>query len=847
MPFTLSDFKATFGKKSNAAETPKDRLQKLLKDFKPRIDAAVKRGDETAVDLWDKIKTAIADKDVETATYALNEAALLLPADFSRQDQLKKDFQAIDGRWKKQPNLPSRLRKEATDLKIAFESALFDSRYDDAAKHAEASKKLVAAFEVARNKFEADWPKLQRTVVELEARAAGGKLFEGHPQAAELRNTLNKVLRGSAEVLHQLRGRSEWDYESFVKDTLGPLVASADQVRQALVGAAPTGTPKATYEARYATEGKLLEKWETRINAQAQLLPAMRPAATDLLKLLADIQKEAGTADYAAALSLLDESVDVVLRMKTLSEAELRAGQARLEPKNALVAKAIDTHTKAKTLPTVQKVVDIAKMESIRGEIINMDQGADRDFLGVLSKHSQYEPIFWQVVSYFEDGPNALQPQDAKKAGPAYKKLLDDGDRKGFFAAMNKPDANPAALMSVAGAKEVLDRMVNEIGSKAPSKEDREFVQAAMKARFGLKEVTGGEDGKGMSSKALPRLYQVMKDLPDSHVLTNDLIQSIERQKGNDTSTHSAHTKKIVLKAGESGKRGGNFDDTTLHEVGHGVDGKFGFMSSHGESLQFGAWKRETLESARRVAGEDLGFYADFKKKGVSEKLLEAYLKAALTGKDPQTLKGQFEAINASGAKDFIADLSDDPGVKFALAEYTKLKVKDDTDLQRDIFFAARKKIAFREPERRAIGEAVAKAISEGTEFKEAVTQSTDVLTTKEKLPADDVWDDMAQHAAVAFASNVYMKPGDKGLWEQGDSGASKYAVKGRVYQESYQGDWWSYSLTARATKVSNYQFRHPMEWFAECYSRYWLGTLSPQHPLGKWLETQKSASPKKT
>jgi hypothetical protein len=847
MPFSLSDFKAAFGKKPDTAETPRDRLQRLLQTYKPRIDAAVKRGDATAVDLWDKIKNAVAAKDVETAIYALNEAALLLPADASRQDQLQKDFDALDARWKQQPNLPAPLRKEATDLRLAYDKAVFDARYDDAAKHLDVSKKRIASFELARNKFEADWPKLQRSVLGIEARTAGGKPFEGHPKAAELRGTLNKLLRGVADVPAALRGRSDWNYDLVNKDTLPLLTAQADQILQALDAAAPTGTPKAIFEARYATEGKLLEKWETRIKAQPQMAPVLKPAAAAVLKLLDDIRKAAAGADHAAGLALLDKSVDVVLRLRELADAELRAAQARILPKNVMVAKTLERLRKENALAPVQKAVDIAAMEKARGEYVNLDQGADRDLIGALTQYLRHEPIFWQLVSYFEEGPNAAQRQDPKKAGPAYKKLLDDGDRKAFSAAMNNPDANPAALMSVPGARDLLDQMVAGIGSKAASKDDREFLQAAIKARFGLREVTGGEDGKGMSSKALPRLYEVMKDLPESHVLSNELIQSIERQKGVDTSTHNPRTRKIVLKAGESGKRGGNFDDTTLHEVGHGVDAKFGFMTSRGESLPFGGWKQESLETTRRVAGEDLGFYAEFKKKGVSENLLEAYLTAILGGKDPHTLKGQFEVANGSDAKTFVASLDNDPGVQHAAAEYAKLTAKEDTDLQRDIFFAARKKIALKGAERRAIAEAVVKAVSEGAEVKHAIAQATQALTTKEKLPADAVWDEMAQHAATAFSANAYMKPGDSGLWQQGDGGADKYAVNGRVYQEAYRGTWVSYALPARATKVSDYQFRHSMEWFSECYSRYWLGTLSPQHPLAKWLETQKAAAPTKS
>jgi hypothetical protein len=44
----------------------------------------------------------------------------------------------------------------------------------------------------------------------------------------------------------------------------------------------------------------------------------------------------------------------------------------------------------------------------------------------------------------------------------------------------------------------------------------------------------------------------------------------------------------------------------------------------------------------------------------------------------------------------------------------------------------------------------------------------------------------------------------------------------GRIYQESYGSRWSAYDQTARAKKVSEYQFRAPGEWFAEAYAAYY-------------------------
>ena len=44
-----------------------------------------------------------------------------------------------------------------------------------------------------------------------------------------------------------------------------------------------------------------------------------------------------------------------------------------------------------------------------------------------------------------------------------------------------------------------------------------------------------------------------------------------------------------------------------------------------------------------------------------------------------------------------------------------------------------------------------------------------------------------------------------------------------RIYHQDYHGDWYSYSSDVRDnTKLSNYQWANPAEWFAECYAAYY-------------------------
>jgi hypothetical protein len=68
----------------------------------------------------------------------------------------------------------------------------------------------------------------------------------------------------------------------------------------------------------------------------------------------------------------------------------------------------------------------------------------------------------------------------------------------------------------------------------------------------------------------------------------------------------------------------------------------------------------------------------------------------------------------------------------------------------------------------------------------------------------------------VSFAGKT---PGNPWYRATNDGGID---IGGRIYEESYASTWWSYDKTARARKVSSYQFRAPGEWIAEAYNAYY-------------------------
>ena len=328
------------------------------------------------------------------------------------------------------------------------------------------------------------------------------------------------------------------------------------------------------------------------------------------------------------------------------------------------------------------------------------------------------------------------------------------------------------------GGKKVIDAMVGDLGGKAKDQDSKDFVRAAIEARFGPK--LGNTD---LTTKYLPRLYKALGMVPESHTKGNPKLSEINRTRvklmpSGDYSFDEA-TKKGVInlvtpKTGTvdwlqskvmalgvkksvghlGGKDISTFDALTLHEVGHSVDESKGFMAGKMGNVTYGGWQDHTIEEVVAAVGSVKGFFKDFGK--LPRAALDAYLKAVLE---------------------------------------KKKKPAEDSSV-------------------------------------------TAALTPADKPD----WKAIAKHPAVECAENIRLKNSDSGLWDRGDSAAAKYALGSSVYQESYDGQWTSYALSARGQILCNYQFRAAGEWFAEPYAAFFLKKLKATHPLHAMLEQDQAA-----
>ena len=328
------------------------------------------------------------------------------------------------------------------------------------------------------------------------------------------------------------------------------------------------------------------------------------------------------------------------------------------------------------------------------------------------------------------------------------------------------------------GGKKVLDAMVADLGGKAKDQDSKDFVRAAIEARFGPK--LGNTD---LTTKYLPRLYKALGMVPESHTKGNPKLNEINRTRvklmpSGDYSYDEDKKKGVInlvtpktgtvdwlqskimaLGAAKivghlGGKDISTFDALTLHEVGHSVDADKGFMDGKVGNATYGGWQSHTIEEVVAAVGSVKGFFKDFGK--LPRAALDAYLKAVLEKK-----KKPAEESTVTAA----------------------LGPNDKPD-----------------------------------------------------------WKAMAKHPAVDCAENIRLKNSESGLWDRGDSAAAKYALGSSVYQESYDGQWVSYALSARGQILCNYQFRAEGEWFAEPYAAFFLKKLKPTHPLYAMLAQDEAA-----
>jgi hypothetical protein len=514
--------------------------------------------------------------------------------------------------------------------------------------------------------------------------------------------------------------------------------------------------------------------------------------------------------------------------------------------------------------PKVEKALALAAdgnktladlQESIRTAVKNFTTGID-------TANEQQSLLLLNVITdEINKVPNASAGRIADLANDKNQKKSDIRAKAVKYAAdSDDPNLFKTIASTPEGCK-LLDDLVADIGTKAGDKTSKDFVEKALIARYDLKVLKGD-----LSQKALPRLYNVLGMVPDSHTKDNPKLEELQRRKNftpysfysTDADTSDDHGEHAIVLNGVrtggvlgaasdfianelygdsklrnvEGKKSRNlFNFTTLHEIGHAVDEKEQFMGKKGSETKYGGWMEEGIGNVAEIAGRSLGFYTDDTLKTYPRTFLQAYLVAALQkGFDPKTFQSTCESAGAATKVELLADA----GITHAEAQRVQFNQdKDWTKAKTKKAKAdAEKKIGFKDSAKKTLAKQAIEKILGNEEADEVVDELLALAP-----PPNANWNKMADHEAVKWCKAVKMTGSDSGLWQQGD-GAKKYAIDGRIYHESYAGKWVSYAASALGARVTNYAFRAPGEWFSEAYALYFLGKLK-DGPFADWLDTQ--------
>jgi hypothetical protein len=474
---------------------------------------------------------------------------------------------------------------------------------------------------------------------------------------------------------------------------------------------------------------------------------------------------------------------------------------------------------------------------------------------------------------------DALKKEHAKVGNLATEsdqnvKLVDllEKTKKADDTATKELKKSPQGLKDlVAKNPKALDRMVEQVGDKVSSKEEKAFIKNALEARYDMKL----SDDTEISKAAFVKFYKLFGMVPDSHTKDNPSLKSLKRDPASGEASFYKD-KAIVLNLGRSDsdstadfdydgddapvecqvppehrvKEGDvkYFDHTTLHEIGHAVDDKLKFMSGKGKKSSYGGWHQESKNSMADVAGEHFGFYDACK--DFPRPFLKSYLMEVLAGNDP-TKAGNLpsiwkEQVGIAASLPGKNALLSDPGI--VLAESSRVTFEqqnwefDEKDGSHgQAFTNAKMAIKLKANERKLAIIVIELILLKHLKIADAVDAALEQAGTVTDTNSQPDWNKLTTTAAkaAAWCEAVRCQSKSSGLWEKGGSEAKKQSIAGRVYQQSYiDGDQWnSYELSARKAAVSAYQFRAPGEWFAELYAAYYLEKLPDKHPAMKWLQ----------
>ncbi len=464
-----------------------------------------------------------------------------------------------------------------------------------------------------------------------------------------------------------------------------------------------------------------------------------------------ELNSHAQTDYIATDIKALEDALAAIMKDAT-SSGDYDKGSAELE-------KVMTGYHEAKALADAQvEYLDFRAKPEVEAR------------LPVLEKHDHRYAIKTNIDAMRKKLDEAEAAATDRKHEDAMKLLtevLDLGVSSLVTAEMranNPPDVKDVkAILARPNGQAELDAIVDSLEPDA----QRAVLKVAFEARFGCKIENFNNPNMSVpipdnatEGPNVKRFYEIMSELPVSDTLENDSMMNFSVMDANGNgSFYRSREQRVVMDEGDSERSGqyrfglkhevGDvepgcepaneepvtfFSWNTLHEVGHAVDDKHGFMNKNGKKTEFGGWTSyvRNIDPIAKIFADEFKYDKDY---------LSAYM--------------------ANNPNPAIPPIPTTGGVTPEEWESRRIQARAHID--------------------------------------------------------------MAQ---------VSQKPwGSQAL-------ATKLAIKGIVYQESYGNSWTSYELAARSRGMTAYGFRAPGEWFSEMYAAFHSGKMKDTHPAAKWLST---------
>lgn len=246
--------------------------------------------------------------------------------------------------------------------------------------------------------------------------------------------------------------------------------------------------------------------------------------------------------------------------------------------------------------------------------------------------------------------------------------------------------ADVKKILGRPGGQAELDAMIDQLEPDA----QRKVIRVAFEARFGCKlENFSGVDAAGkptgpvldgaLDGPNIKRFYEIMSKLPDGHVVDSDSMRKFTNIESGGGSYYADTDKDVVMREGDavlSGAYGfgrehevGGADEdckpvddkevsffswNTLHEVGHAVDDKNGFMNKNQSGAAYGGWTffgQNTQAIAKAIEGH---FKYDATYMGQFLTRATPAVPPAPAGTDPEQWESRRVAFEAWAATTFV-------------------------------------------------------------------------------------------------------------------------------------------------------------------------------------------------